>query len=118
MEDLFFNFREGFAAFEDYIIKLYIVVFMLVAWLFNQYLLINKGWQKLISSLVIGLLIAFVFAWGFNYSSKKDIMSLLFSLIFSMVLYKAGIDKMFFFLSKKSSYYKIFKLFTNGNNNI
>ncbi|MDD5358564.1 MAG: hypothetical protein PHX80_05415 [Candidatus Nanoarchaeia archaeon] len=89
---------------------LYILIFMLLAYLINDFTDATNvaNWltwlskiPKAIRSLIIGLLLIIVFAWAFGLPSRFDVFRMLLSLLMAMVIYKFGIDKAFKWISTR-----------------
>ena len=108
--DVKYSFWKAIKAFIYFIYWLFVVVFILLAWLINDTAAAkNKltwfSWfdkiPKTLRSLGIGLLLAALFYWGFGYSGRTEVMSLIFSVIVTMVIYKIGIDKVLKWISKR-----------------
>jgi len=108
--DVKYSFWKAIKSFIYFINWLFVVVFILLAWLINDTAEAkNKAtwfsWfdkiPKTLRSLAIGLLLAALFYWGFGYSSRTEVMSLIFSVIVTMVIYKIGVDKVLRWISKR-----------------
>ena len=102
----FWNAIKAFIAFVNW---LFVIVFILLAWLINDTAENKNGanwfnWfnriPKILRSLGIGLLLAAVFYWGFNYHHRQEVMGLMFSIVVTMVIYKIGVDKVLRWVSK------------------
>lgn len=104
------NLYEGLEQFYGYVNWLFIIVFILSAWIMNDSIeaknkVIKLNWfekiPKIIRSLFIGIIWAVFFYWAFGYDNRKEVTGLVFSMLMSMVLYKCGIDYILKLISKK-----------------
>lgn len=105
------NIQNGVITFINFVNWLYMVVFILSAWLLNDITEAkNKvtkfmNWfnsiPKALRSFVIGIAWIFLFAWGFRYDTRIEVMGMIFSLLLSMVVYQYGIKKILAWVSKK-----------------
>jgi TRAP-type C4-dicarboxylate transport system permease large subunit len=90
---------------------LFIVVFMLSAWIANdtidstnthtRWADFLKTVPKILRSLALGIVWIVVFAWGFRFTNRTEIMAMIFSLVLSSFLYQVGINKVFRWISSK-----------------
>lgn len=107
-ESIIQHIKDGTLSFLDLINWLYIVIFVIIAWLINDtseatntgiwlnwFAKIPKG----LRTFIIGLLLAMAFYWMFSYNTRLDVFGLFCSLIFGMVVYKIGIDQIFAYIS-------------------
>jgi hypothetical protein len=115
MENIDQNFLQelwsGVSQFFALINWLFIVVFMLSAWIANDTIdSVNthtrwadflKTVPKILRSLVLGIFWILLFAWGFRYINRTDILAMIFSLVLSSFLYQVGINKVFRWISTK-----------------
>ena len=109
-ESVINGIKKGTFTFISLINWLFIVVFIVITWLFNDTVdakntATKLNWfskiPKMLRSFLMGILIAVIFYWVFGYNTRIDIFALFCSLISGMVLYKIGIDKIFKFISEK-----------------
>ena len=103
-------FYSGIIEFIAAVNWLYIIAFMLTAWLINDHAdATNRAnwltwWSRVgrtFRSFIIGIILILLFCWGFNFRTREEIINMIFSLLLAMVIYKFGIDKVFAALSKK-----------------
>lgn len=110
-ESLTGNIKDGILTFIYFVNWLYMVVFVLSAWLINdstestnkltKFMSWFNGVPKAARSFCIGILWMVIFGWGFRYDTRLDVMSLIFSLILAMVIYQYGVKKILEWISKK-----------------
>lgn len=110
-KDFQVSFTEGAKLFLSFLNFIYIIVFILTAWLINDSIeATNKSTKwldrfkkipKVIRSLIVGILWGIFFYWGFKYNTRLDVVALVFSMLFAMALYKLGINRIFQFISTK-----------------
>lgn len=96
------NLLEGFKIIFSYINWVFLIIFIVVAWLINDitdakniasWLLWLKPIPKAIRALIVGILLIILFTWVFKLKTPFEIFKLIISLLFSMVVFKIGIDK-------------------------
>lgn len=89
---------------------LYVVVFIVIAWLLNEgtesvsgfkwlnwLQKISKAWRTFLG----GLILAIFFAYVYDLNAKVDFASLIYSLLVSMVIWKLGINAFFNWFKSK-----------------
>jgi hypothetical protein len=101
----------GVLSFLGYVNWLYVVAFMLSAWIFNdtidsanpgtRWADFLKGFPKILRSLAVGILWILIFWWGFKYGSRGEVLALVFSMLLSSFLYQIGLNKVFRWVSSK-----------------
>lgn len=100
----------GFNSFISVINWLYVVCFILICWLVNDFSdSTNKakwlGWlsnvPKILRACVIGILLIAIFFYLFDYHGRGDVKAMFFSLIASLTIFKFGIEKFLSIVSKK-----------------
>ena len=99
---------DGFMLFSQMINWLFIVVFIIMAWITNDSAEANNAhswfsWYakipKVLRTLIFGILLALLFAWTFEYSQRLDVFKMLMSILLGMVVFKIGIEKALRFIS-------------------
>jgi hypothetical protein len=101
---------EGFKTFLDRIDWIYLIIFVVAAWLINDFTDANnlskwldwlQKWPKALRTFLLGLVLIPIVGY-FNYSTVRDeYFNLLLSLVFGMVLYKMGLNYLFGIISSR-----------------
>lgn len=108
-ESVINHIKDGTLSFIDLINWLFIIVYVVITWLFNDLSAANNtakwlNWfnkiPKMLRSFLMGLFIAILFYWVFGYNERLDVFALFCSILMGMVIYKIGIDKIFSYISK------------------
>jgi hypothetical protein len=101
---------DGFNTFLQLMDWIYIIIFVVLAWLINDltdakntatWLNWYQKIPKVVRTFILGLILMFVFGYFYRSIEREEYFSLFSSLIFSMVLYKLGLNWMF---DKMSTY--------------
>lgn len=101
---------EGFKTFLARIDWIYLIIFVVIAWLVNDFAdAANLGkwlnwlqkWPKALRTFALGVILIPIVAY-FNYSTVRDeYFNLVISLVFGMVLYKMGLNYIFEIISSR-----------------
>lgn len=109
-ETVFESIINGAMEFLGMINWLFVVVFIIVAWLMNDTAEATNGaswfswWAKIpkvLRTLIAGVLLMGAFVFLFDYRTKPEITEMLFGIVMSMVIYKIGLDKFLRWISQK-----------------
>lgn len=105
------SIQEGFLNFLRMVNWLFVVVFIILAWLINdtaestnKYTTWLNWWSaipKAFRTLIAGFILIAIFAWAFDYNTKQEITEMLFGIIVSMVIYKIGIKQFLTWVSQR-----------------
>jgi len=127
-ESIITGIKDGSITFLSLINWLYVVIFIVVTWLFNDLIEAkNTGTKlnwfnkipKMLRSFIVGLVIAFIFYFTYTDENiRLNIFSLFISLISGMVIYKIGINNILAIVSEKFLGLDLTKEVKSEENNI